>query len=477
MSIYTSAPSSDRGTCILVDSYSPDLIEVAVSSKGAALQPHQLAVAVALSSGTGYAAEVQASSLEEVEDMYWRTVCRTVEVVTKSTHEAYRREWLIAAPALWGIVPYLRSNGKQPAHYYTARNTGEPELAPARVKMLFEKLRQNLPGIFLSDAAEQEHEALSILPDEKPNDAALKNSIPQPLTMEFTEENKLRHVRISSGFGQSDFKVPVDALRSYFNKISQIVVLNAAQEVELAQRIEAGLAAEAKLAEMPPEAQFTTLEKTVLADDVRHKHKLYAERAELMKIMADGKFAKDLFIEANLRLVVSVAKQYTGHSMRFMDLIQEGNKGLILAVEKFDFMKGTKFSTHATWWIRQAITSAFAAKWRQAQREPHTDSLDRAAGKDRDTPLGDVIEDKSVPRPEDIMLDQIKHNRLRQAFEALKEIPDGERLAGVLLLRSKLTADGKPRTLREVGRVYGISEARVRQLEAEAKKHLRNLLT
>jgi RNA polymerase sigma factor (sigma-70 family) len=282
--------------------------------------------------------------------------------------------------------------------------------------------------------------------------------------------------------------VSTDLVRAYLNGIGRTKLLSAAQEVELAKRVEAGLFAEEKLASAGG-----------LDDQLR---------ADLATIAAEGRMAKDHLLEANLRLVVSIAKRYTGRGMAFLDLIQEGNLGLIRAVEKFDYAKGYKFSTYATWWIRQAITRAMADQARTIRipvhmveqvnrmvrarrdlstalgREPTVAevaaamgvgeltvlelisydrepvSLDQAVGEDGESALGDFVAGTD-PRQEPA--DSVSQGMLRNEVEIILATLS-QREQEVIRLRFGLD-DGRQRTLDEVGREFGLSRERIRQIE------------
>jgi RNA polymerase primary sigma factor len=286
-----------------------------------------------------------------------------------------------------------------------------------------------------------------------------------------------------------------DPVKDYLKQIGKVPLLNAEQEVELAKRIEAGLFAEEKLAE----------EK--LATD---------QRIDLEWIADDGTRAKNHLLEANLRLVVSLAKRYTGRGMLFLDLIQEGNLGLIRAVEKFDYTKGYKFSTYATWWIRQAITRAMADQARTIRipvhmvevinklarvqrqmlqdlgREPTPDelaveldmtpekvievqkygrepiSLHTPLGEDGDSEFGDLIEDSEAIQPGEAVSFTLLQEQLHSVLDTLSE-----REAGVVSMRFGLT-DGQPKTLDEIGKVYGVTRERIRQIESKTMSKLRH---
>jgi len=287
-----------------------------------------------------------------------------------------------------------------------------------------------------------------------------------------------------------------DPVKDYLKQIGRVPLLNAEQEVELAKRIEAGLFAEEKL------NSGKKLAKGLHED--------------LVWIAADGRRAKDHLLEANLRLVVSLAKRYTGRGMLFLDLIQEGNLGLIRAVEKFDYTKGYKFSTYATWWIRQAITRAMADQARTIRipvhmvevinklarvqrqmlqdlgREPTPEelakeldmtpekvvevqkygrepiSLHTPLGEDGDSEFGDLIEDSEAIVPSDAVSFTLLQEQLESVLDTLSE-----REAGVVRMRFGLT-DGQPKTLDEIGKVYGVTRERIRQIESKTMSKLRH---
>ncbi|MBP7972518.1 MAG: RNA polymerase sigma factor [Candidatus Nanopelagicales bacterium] len=286
-----------------------------------------------------------------------------------------------------------------------------------------------------------------------------------------------------------------DPVKDYLKQIGKVPLLNAEQEVELAKRIEAGLFAEEKLAAGVKESNL---------------------RADLEWISEDGRRAKNHLLEANLRLVVSLAKRYTGRGMLFLDLIQEGNLGLIRAVEKFDYTKGYKFSTYATWWIRQAITRAMADQARTIRipvhmvevinklarvqrqmlqdlgREPTPEelakeldmtpekvvevqkygrepiSLHTPLGEDGDSEFGDLIEDSEAIVPSDAVSFTLLQEQLESVLDTLSE-----REAGVVRMRFGLT-DGQPKTLDEIGKVYGVTRERIRQIESKTMSKLRH---
>ncbi|WP_439099064.1 RNA polymerase sigma factor [Cryobacterium aureum] len=289
-----------------------------------------------------------------------------------------------------------------------------------------------------------------------------------------------------------------DPVKDYLKQIGKVALLNAAEEVELAMRIEAGLFAEDKLSEMT---------------DVEKKNAL---GRELQWVAKDGARAKSHLLGANLRLVVSLAKRYTGRGMQFLDLIQEGNLGLIRAVEKFDYTKGFKFSTYATWWIRQAITRAMADQARTIRipvhmvevinklarvqrqmlqdlgREPTPEELSRELdmtpekvvevqkygrepislhtplGEDGDSEFGDLIEDTEAVVPADAVGFTMLQKQLESLLDSLSE-----REAGVIRMRFGL-GDGMPKTLDQIGDTFGVTRERIRQIESKTMAKLRH---
>jgi RNA polymerase primary sigma factor len=288
-----------------------------------------------------------------------------------------------------------------------------------------------------------------------------------------------------------------DPVKDYLRQIGKVPLLSAGQEVELARRIEAGVFAGHKLAEG----------SGVLRP---------GQSIDLERVAEDGRRAKDHLVEANLRLVVSLARRYAGRGMLFLDLIQEGNLGLIRGVEKFDYAKGYKFSTYATWWIRQAITRAMAdqartirlpvhmveavSKLARARRQMLQDlgreptpaelaaeldmtpekvievqkygrepiSLHTPLGEDGDSEFGDLIEDSEAIQPGEAVSSTLLQEQLHSVLDTLSE-----REAGVVSMRFGLT-DGQPKTLDEIGKVYGVSRERIRQIESRAMSKLRH---
>ena len=295
---------------------------------------------------------------------------------------------------------------------------------------------------------------------------------------------------------QTNDNPSADLVRVYLNGIGKTALLDAEEEVELAQQIEVGLYAQHLLDD--PDVHLTR-----------------AKKRDLKILAKQGRKARAHLLEANLRLVVSLAKRYTGRGMPLLDLIQEGNLGLIRAMEKFDYTKGFKFSTYATWWIRQAITRGMADQSRTIRlpvhlveqvnklsrirremyqslgREPTNEelaeesgipeskiemllrqsrdpvSLDMPVGADEEAPLGDFIEDAEATDAEDAVVSTLRHDDIQDIINGLEQ-----REQDVIRLRYGLT-DGVPRTLDQIGRQYGLSRERVRQIEREVMAKLR----
>tara|TARA_B100000408_G_scaffold2380_2_gene2012 strand:- start:2269 stop:3600 length:1332 start_codon:yes stop_codon:yes gene_type:complete len=289
-----------------------------------------------------------------------------------------------------------------------------------------------------------------------------------------------------------------DPVKDYLKQIGKVPLLNAAEEVELAMRIEAGLFAEEKLSNMSAAEKSSQL------------------GLDLQWVARDGQRAKSHLLGANLRLVVSLAKRYTGRGMQFLDLIQEGNLGLIRAVEKFDYTKGFKFSTYATWWIRQAITRAMADQARTIRipvhmvevinklarvqrqmlqdlgREPTPEELSKELdmtpekvievqkygrepislhtplGEDGDSEFGDLIEDTEAVVPADAVGFTMLQRQLESLLDSLSE-----REAGVIRMRFGL-GDGQPKTLDQIGDTFGVTRERIRQIESKTMAKLRH---
>jgi RNA polymerase primary sigma factor len=342
----------------------------------------------------------------------------------------------------------------------------------------------SLPSVSQPTAPSAESEALA-------DPASLDAEPPDPATLE-AEEPVVEAVEVAAW--ATDNRTP-DLVRQYLREIGRVPLLSAVEEVELARSVEAGLFAEDRLIRLPD------------LDDVL--------RSELAQIALLGREAKQRLIESNLRLVVSVAKRYVGRGLPLLDLIQEGNVGLIRAVEKFDYAKGYKFSTYATWWIRQAISRALADQSRTIRmpvhvvetmnkvlrvqrqlsqhlgREPTTAelageigieearvidllalaaeplSLHTPVGEAADNELGDLIEDGDYEAPSELVAHVMLKDHIDRILSSL-----GERERAVVRLRYGLD-DGEARTLEEVGRRFGVTRERVRQIEAKTLAKLR----
>jgi RNA polymerase primary sigma factor len=346
------------------------------------------------------------------------------------------------------------------------------------------------PGPGLAEVAGREIR----LGGEGVEDAGRKAASDEWVREDGEESEALRHAR-----KDAELAVSADSVQAYLKQIAKVALLGAEEEVELAKRIEAGLYA---------------AERMRRAIDTGEKTSPQLCR-DLCWIRRDDEHARNHLLEANLRLVVSLAKRYTGRGMAFLDLIQEGNLGLIRAMEKFDYTTGYKFSTYATWWIRQAITRAMADQartirvpvhmvevinrlgriqrellqdlgreptpeelakemditpekvWeiRQCAREPI--SLDQAIGDEGDSQLGDFVEDPDAVVAVDAVSFTLLQDQLQSVLATLSA-----REAGVVRLRFGLT-DGQPRTLAEIGQIYGVSRERVRQIESKTMSKLR----
>ncbi|WP_306356718.1 MULTISPECIES: RNA polymerase sigma factor [unclassified Nocardia] len=347
----------------------------------------------------------------------------------------------------------------------------------------------------VEDEVEEEAEEAEAEAEEEADEPTAKDKASGDFVWDEEESEALRQAR-----KDAELTASADSVRAYLKQIGKVALLNAEEEVELAKRIEAGLYATEKIREYADKGEKLNVQL----------------RRDLNWIMRDGNRAKNHLLEANLRLVVSLAKRYTGRGMAFLDLIQEGNLGLIRAVEKFDYTKGYKFSTYATWWIRQAITRAMADQARTIRipvhmvevinklgriqrellqdlgREPTPEelakemditpekvleiqqyarepiSLDQTIGDEGDSQLGDFIEDSEAVVAVDAVSFTLLQDQLQSVLETLSE-----REAGVVRLRFGLT-DGQPRTLDEIGQVYGVTRERIRQIESKTMSKLRH---
>ena len=349
--------------------------------------------------------------------------------------------------------------------------------------------------VIVIDDLEESPAADVVTGDEEVAEPSDKDKASGDFVWDEEESEALRQAR-----KDAELTASADSVRAYLKQIGKVALLNAEEEVELAKRIEAGLYATQKMTELTEGGKKLPVQ----------------QRRDMQWICRDGERAKNHLLEANLRLVVSLAKRYTGRGMAFLDLIQEGNLGLIRAVEKFDYTKGYKFSTYATWWIRQAITRAMADQARtiripvhmvevinklgRIQRELLQDlgreatpeelakemditpekvleiqqyarepiSLDQTIGDEGDSQLGDFIEDSEAVVAVDAVSFTLLQDQLQSVLETLSE-----REAGVVRLRFGLT-DGQPRTLDEIGQVYGVTRERIRQIESKTMSKLRH---
>ena len=409
-----------------------------------------------------------------------------------------------AAPAK--VAPAKKSAAKTaPAKVAPAKKSAAKaapaKVAPAEQKVYLDSIDPAIPVEQLEVEPDLENAPVEEI---DPAELNLEEDIAEPSEKDKTsgdfvwdedESEALRQAR-----KDAELTASADSVRAYLKQIGKVALLNAEEEVELAKRIEAGLYA----------TQLMT-EHTDRGDKLPA-----AQRRDMVWICRDGDRAKNHLLEANLRLVVSLAKRYTGRGMAFLDLIQEGNLGLIRAVEKFDYTKGYKFSTYATWWIRQAITRAMADQARTIRipvhmvevinklgriqrellqdlgREPTPEelaremdispekvleiqqyarepiSLDQTIGDEGDSQLGDFIEDSEAVVAVDAVSFTLLQDQLQSVLETLSE-----REAGVVRLRFGLT-DGQPRTLDEIGQVYGVTRERIRQIESKTMSKLRH---
>ena len=336
--------------------------------------------------------------------------------------------------------------------------------------------------------------------DEEEATAKAKPATAKAESDDFTWDDEEESEALKQARKDAELTASADSVRAYLKQIGKVALLNAEEEVDLAERIEAGLYAVERVRQSTEAGDKMTTQM----------------RRDLNWIRRDGERAKNHLLEANLRLVVSLAKRYTGRGMAFLDLIQEGNLGLIRAVEKFDYTKGYKFSTYATWWIRQAITRAMADQARTIRipvhmvevinklgriqrellqdlgREPTPEelakemditpdkvleiqqyarepiSLDQTIGDEGDSQLGDFIEDSEAVVAVDAVSFTLLQDQLQAVLQTLSE-----REAGVVRLRFGLT-DGQPRTLDEIGQVYGVTRERIRQIESKTMSKLRH---
>nr|WP_257021653.1 RNA polymerase sigma factor [Leifsonia sp. AK011] len=388
-----------------------------------------------------------------------------------------------------------------------------PAKAPAKPRAKKAATDESEEAIEIDEIDEDEAEVVAVVVEEVGDDAEAKDDAEATADDDDEEKSTGKDEELPTGalvlsLVDDEDEVPVyssaitgataDPVKDYLKQIGKVALLNAAEEVELAMRIEAGLFAEDKLSSMSATEQRSSLGR------------------ELQWVAKDGQRAKSHLLGANLRLVVSLAKRYTGRGMQFLDLIQEGNLGLIRAVEKFDYTKGFKFSTYATWWIRQAITRAMADQARTIRipvhmvevinklarvqrqmlqdlgREPTPEELSRELdmtpekvievqkygrepislhtplGEDGDSEFGDLIEDTEAVVPADAVGFTMLQKQLESLLDSLSE-----REAGVIRMRFGL-GDGMPKTLDQIGDTFGVTRERIRQIESKTMAKLRH---
>ena len=433
----------------------------------------------------------------------------------KTTKPPARTRAKAAPPAKEAAKPATRGRAKAAATEGTAPKKPTAARKPAAGKTTARKTAAPKDGPTIADVSKGELDGVEVKVDgdevvltvggkkrslDDVDDSQFDQAKEAPLEKELEEEGYA--LSDSDDADEPEQQVvsagaTADPVKDYLKQIGKVALLNAVQEVELAKRIEAGLFAEERLSDT---------ENPVSDQDLD----------DLEWITADGRRAKNHLLEANLRLVVSLAKRYTGRGMLFLDLIQEGNLGLIRAVEKFDYTKGYKFSTYATWWIKQAITRAMADQARTIRipvhmvevinklarvqrqmlqdlgREPTPEelakeldmtpekvvevqkygrepiSLHTPLGEDGDSEFGDLIEDSEAVVPADAVNFTLLQEQLNDVLDTLSE-----REAGVVSMRFGLT-DGQPKTLDEIGKVYGVTRERIRQIESKTMSKLRH---
>jgi RNA polymerase primary sigma factor len=382
----------------------------------------------------------------------------------------------------------------------TAKRGATATVKPPAKKAAAKKAAAKAPAKKAAGPAGEEATEEVVLEDEPLAEADAEVEAEEEESGDFSWDEEEESEALRQARKDAEMTASADSVRAYLKQIGKVALLNAEEEVDLAKRIEAGLYAAERLRQ---------------ADEAGEKLATQMRR-DLRWIVRDGERAKNHLLEANLRLVVSLAKRYTGRGMAFLDLIQEGNLGLIRAVEKFDYTKGYKFSTYATWWIRQAITRAMADQARTIRipvhmvevinklgriqrellqdlgREPTPEelakemditpdkvleiqqyarepiSLDQTIGDEGDSQLGDFIEDSEAVVAVDAVSFTLLQDQLQSVLQTLSE-----REAGVVKLRFGLT-DGQPRTLDEIGQVYGVTRERIRQIESKTMSKLRH---
>jgi RNA polymerase primary sigma factor len=457
--------------------------EVRQASEDAQVEPRHLKALLAHLSALGISVSVNATSTRAAAAASPRRTT-TAKTAAKKTSAAAEAKATATADAPTKKAPAKKAAAKKAPARKAVPAAGDTEILEVEVP---------------ATAGAVDADGNKILPD-VPDEQFEKDVKTDPTIVE-DEKSATFVVSAADDTDEPEQQVMVagataDPVKDYLKQIGKVPLLNAEMEVELAKRIEAGLFSEEKLAK---------------------GGKISAKiHEELEWISEDGRRAKNHLLEANLRLVVSLAKRYTGRGMLFLDLIQEGNLGLIRAVEKFDYTKGYKFSTYATWWIRQAITRAMADQARTIRipvhmvevinklarvqrqmlqdlgREPTPEelakeldmtpekvievqkygrepiSLHTPLGEDGDSEFGDLIEDSEAIVPADAVSFTLLQEQLHAVLDTLSE-----REAGVVSMRFGLT-DGQPKTLDEIGKVYGVTRERIRQIESKTMSKLRH---
>jgi RNA polymerase primary sigma factor len=452
--------------------------DVRRASDEAGVEPRHLKALLVHLSGLGISVQIDATSL------------RAVAATSKRAATSSAAKKAPAKKAAAAEAPATKASAKAPAKKAAAKKvTTKKDAAAADAGAV------DLGDVAVAVVGPDGKKLLPDIPDEVfekdvAKDPTIKEDEKQAFTVSAADETDEPEQQVMVAGATAD---PV---KDYLKQIGKVPLLNAEMEVELAKRIEAGLFSEEKLAKGGR-----------ISPKMLEEYEWIAE---------DGRRAKNHLLEANLRLVVSLAKRYTGRGMLFLDLIQEGNLGLIRAVEKFDYTKGYKFSTYATWWIRQAITRAMADQARTIRipvhmvevinklarvqrqmlqdlgREPTPEelakeldmtpekvievqkygrepiSLHTPLGEDGDSEFGDLIEDSEAIVPADAVSFTLLQEQLHAVLDTLSE-----REAGVVSMRFGLT-DGQPKTLDEIGKVYGVTRERIRQIESKTMSKLRH---
>ncbi len=449
--------------------------DVRRASEEAGVEPRHLKALLVHLSGLGISVQIDAAGMRAVAATSKRAA--TSSAAKKAPAKKAAAKKATAAPA----AAKTAAPAKKAAAKKAASSTGDEvvDLGTVEAPVIGPDGKKVLPDI--PDAEFEKDVA---------KDPTIKEDEKQAFTVSAADETDEPEQQVMVAGATAD---PV---KDYLKQIGKVPLLNAEMEVELAKRIEAGLFSEEKLAKGGR-----------ISPKMLEEYEWIAE---------DGRRAKNHLLEANLRLVVSLAKRYTGRGMLFLDLIQEGNLGLIRAVEKFDYTKGYKFSTYATWWIRQAITRAMADQARTIRipvhmvevinklarvqrqmlqdlgREPTPEelakeldmtpekvievqkygrepiSLHTPLGEDGDSEFGDLIEDSEAIVPADAVSFTLLQEQLHAVLDTLSE-----REAGVVSMRFGLT-DGQPKTLDEIGKVYGVTRERIRQIESKTMSKLRH---